>query len=187
MRLEKVSQKYAGQVEVRWKAYALVVGRLDPKPISAHSKSSQLSASRAEPDATFQPWDESKSYITSSLPALEAAKCAQIQGADRFRAYHRALFRALFVESRDISDYETLIAMAKELGLDADRFRADLEGGKQKMAVLAEHLELLSEYGERVSGIPVVIVNGREPIEGAAPVEIFDQVIQRVLREHSNS
>ncbi len=187
MRLEKASEEYARQVAVRWKSYALVMGRLESRPISAHSKNSRLSASQAEPDAIFLSWDESKPYISSSLPALEAAKCAQLQGADAFRAYHTALFRALFAESRDISDSEVLVEMAGETGLDVDQFRIDLESGRQKAVVIAEHLELLSEYREVVSGVPVVIVDGREPIIGAAPTEVFARVIERALEEQAYS
>ena len=159
------------------------MGRMEARAVTPHSRTSRAAASKAEPEAPFQAWEESKPYVTSSLPALEAAKCASLQGEEAFTAYHQALFRGLFVESRDISDAEVLVAMAKEQGLDADRFRSDLEASRQRVAVIGEHLEMLSEHGEAASGVPLVIIGGRDPIVGAAPSDLYIRIIERVLEE----
>ncbi len=185
MRLEKLSERYNDQVEVRWKSYALLMGRVEARSISAHSRGSRLRASQEEPDAPFRPWEESKPYITSSLPALEAAKCAQLQGEEAFRAYHSFLFRAFFAESRDISDPEVLLDMAIELGLDAERFRADLGSEKQKVTVISEHLELMSEYGEVASGVPMVVVDRGQPVVGAAPLQLYARLIDQALQKRA--
>ncbi|MCH7996460.1 MAG: DsbA family protein [Chloroflexi bacterium] len=187
MRLEKVEDRFRERVELRWRSYALLMGRMEARAVTPHSRTSRAAASKAEPEAPFQAWEESKPYVTSSLPALEAAKCASLQGEEAFAAYHRALFRGLFVESRDISDAEVLVAMAKEQGLDADRFRGDLEASRQRVVVIGEHLEMLSEYGEAASGVPLVIIGGRDPIVGAAPSDLYIRIIERVLEEERSS
>lgn len=185
MRLEKVEERYNGLIELRWKSYALVMGQVEARPITAHSREGRRDASRAEPDAPFQLWDKSKPYINSSLPALEAAKCAQLQGPDAFRAYHSALFRGFFVESRDISDPRELIDLAEQVGLDKATFKSDMESAKQKVTAIAEHLELLSEYGQAASGVPMIIVDGLDPIVGAASVEIISRVVDRALEQRA--
>ena len=174
-------ERHDDRVELRWKSYALVMGRIEPQPITAHSREGRREASRAEPDAHFQPWDESKLYVSSSLPALEAAKCAQLQGSDAFRAYNPALFRGFFSESRDISDPAELISIAGRAGLDETRFESDLKSAKQRVAVIQEHLELLSEYGQAASGVPMIIVDGLEPIVGAASADIISRVVDRAM------
>ena len=168
-------------MELCWKSYALVMGQIEAQPITAHSREGRREASRAEPDALFQPWEESKLYISSSLPALEAAKCAQLQGPKAFRAYNSALFRGFFSESRDISDPVELIDIAGHSGLDKTRFTNDLTSAKQKVAVIQEHLELLSEYGQAASGVPIIIVDGLDPIVGAASADIISRVVGRAL------
>ena len=186
MRLEKVGGKYGDRVELRWKSYALLMGRMEARSVTPHSRTSRLAASRAEPSARFEQWDESKPYVSSSLPALEAAKCAGLQGTEAFTAYHPALFKAMFVESRDISDPEVLVKLAGEQGLDVGRFRGDLDSGQQKVVAVSEHLELLAEYGEAASGVPVVVVEGRKPIVGAAPADLYGRVIARILESRGD-
>lgn len=187
VRLDKICNKYRDQIDLQWKSYALLIGRTEAKSITPHSRTSRLAASRAEPEASFSPWDEAKLYISSSLPALEAAKCARIQGEAAFQGYHAALFRALFVQSRDISDPETLVHLAGEQGLDENKFRTDLESGAQKIVVMSENLELISEYGKTASGVPLVIIDGRDPIIGAGPSQLYGRVIERILEKRTAS
>ena len=114
---------------------------------------------------------------------MEAAKCAAAQGPQAFKSYHRALFRAIFVESIDVSDYSQLMASPPGEGLDAERFKRDLEGGQQKVAVIGEHLEMVMEYGEAPSGLPLVLIEGREPIVGAAPAALYRRILERAIEK----
>ena len=181
MRLDKVKSELGSRVEFNWKSYALLMGRADARLVTPHSRTSRAAAAEAEPDARFEPWAPDKAYISSSLPALEAAKCAALQGPDAFTTYHRALFRAMFVDSIDISDYDQLTSLAANEGLDADLFRRDLEGGQQKVAVIGEHLEMVMEHGEAPSGLPLVLIKGREPIVGAAPADLYVRILERAF------
>ena len=105
------------------------------------------------------------------------------KGPQAFESYHRALFRAIFVESIDVSDYSQLTALAAREGLDAERFKRDLEGGQQKVAVIGEHLEMVMEYGEAPSGLPLVVIEGREPIVGAAPADLYRRILERAIEK----
>lgn len=181
MRLDKVKSELGPRVNFQWKSYALLMGRADSRLVTPHSRTSRAAAAEAEPNARFEPWAQDKAYISSSLPALEAAKCAALQGPDAFQTYHRALFRAMFVDSIDISDYHQLTSLAEREGLDPDRFRSDLEGGQQKVAVIGEHLEMVMEHGEAPSGLPLVLIQGRDPIVGAAPTDLYVRILERAL------
>lgn len=185
MRLDKVKEVLGPRVDFHWKSYALLMGRADSRLVTPHSRTSRAAAAEAEPDARFEPWAPDKPYISSSLPALEAAKCAAIQGPDAFQSYHHALFRAMFAESIDISDYSQLTDLANRVGLDANRFRRDLESGQQKVAVIGEHLEMVMEHGEAPSGLPLVLIEGRDPIVGAAPADLYVRILERALGKRS--
>lgn len=181
MRLDKVKAELGLRAKFQWKSYALLMGRADSRLVTPHSRTSRAAAAEAEPDARFEPWAPDKPYISSSLPALEAAKCAALQGPDAFQAYHSALFRAMFVDSIDISDYGQLTGLAALEGLDPERFRHDLDGGQQKVAVIGEHLEMVMEHGEAPSGLPLVLIQGLDPIVGAAPADLYVRIIERAL------
>ena len=183
MRLDKVKEALGPRVEFQWKSYALLMGRADSRLVTPHGRTSRAAASEAEPEARFEPWAADKPYISSSLPALEAAKCAAAQGPQAFESYHRALFRAIFVESIDVSDYSQLTALAAREGLDAERFKRDLDGGQQKVAVIGEHLEMVMEHGEAPAGLPLVLIEGREPIVGAAPADLYRRILERAIEK----
>ena len=71
----------------------------------------------------------------STWPACRAmiAALAQRPGADREMS--RAIQQAYYLNARNPSDDETLVALAEDLGLDAERFATDLHSDETK----AEH------------------------------------------------
>lgn len=64
----------------------------------------------------------------STYPACRAALAAGLQ--DALPEMFNALQRAYYLEARNPSDADTHLALAAELGLDAERFRADLESAR---------------------------------------------------------
>ena len=82
--------------------------------------------------------------------AAEAAEAAGDQGA--FWEMHDLLY----AHQRDLED-DDLVAYAAELGLDADRVRADLASGRWGAVVDADHTEGL-ERG--VTGTPAFFIDG---------------------------
>ncbi len=82
--------------------------------------------------------------------AAEAALAAGVQG--KFWEMHDALF-----QHQDALDDASLVRYAREIGLDEDQFRHDLEGHAYAEAVEQDHLE-----GARkgVNGTPTFFING---------------------------
>ena len=105
-----------------------------------------------------------------AFKAAEAGNCASEQG--KFWEYHDKLFAsqsALYVP--DLKRYAT------DLGLDAEAFNACLDGGRYTASV-EDDLQIGQGYG--VSSTPTIFINGR-PIMGAAPTEVFEQIIEEEL------
>lgn len=62
----------------------------------------------------------------ATYPACRAVVAASRQGSGQDEAMVHAIQRAYYLQARNPSDDETLVALAGELGLDAARFAADL-------------------------------------------------------------
>ncbi len=115
-----------------------------------------------------------------SLPALEAAKCAELQGAEAFERMHLSLFKAFFEEGLNIGQPAEVIEVARRAGLDMEQFLKDYEHGSQRNRILEEHKQAVSQYGVRA--IPTVVIGEGPPIVGAVPLEEYEQLLMRLLR-----
>lgn len=89
------------------------------------------------------------------------------------------LFRAYFSEGKVLSDHETLIDLAGEVGLPVDAVRACLDTETYAPLARAEEDEA-SALG--VSGVPFFTI-GRYAVEGAQPTELLLQVLNRAWDE----
>lgn len=101
-----------------------------------------------------------------------AALAAHRQG--KFRAFHERLFENQEI-LRDRPNFP--IRIARELGLDLERFRADLRGESIRKQVAADAAEA---DRLRVHGVPTTFINGRR-LAGAVPAESFGERIDRLL------
>ena len=91
-----------------------------------------------------------------------------------------ALFRAVFVEGRDIGDFETLVDLGAGCGIEPVALAEHLAG--------AEDADLLRAEEERsrrmgVSGVPFFIIGGRYAVTGAQDPSVLRGVIERAAEE----
>jgi predicted DsbA family dithiol-disulfide isomerase len=177
--LQKIKAEYGDIVAISWKSFPLMTGVLQNREFSAYTAQAWQRASLDEEDAHIKLWDASVDCPASSMPALQAAKCAELQSKEAFERFHWALFRAHFEQSRDISTREVLVALAKETGLDVERFTTELDSSSQRSGILAEYEEAVDKYPG--FGIPTVVVADRYPIVGAVPLSVYRRVIDRFL------
>ena len=108
-----------------------------------------------------------------SVNAAVAARAAQAQG--RFWEYHDLLYEN---QSGGFSD-ERLVELAREAGLDVERFRSDLASRRYEEAV-AQDFQKGQQAG--ISGTPTFIING-EVLAGFQPVGVFEDAIERAKKE----
>jgi predicted DsbA family dithiol-disulfide isomerase len=90
------------------------------------------------------------------------------------------LFRAYFCEAKNIDDEATLLAIAKDAGLDETDARKVISGNDF-------HRDVKSDYAEaqqlNISGVPFFVFNRKYAISGAQPVELFVQTLEKLASE----
>ncbi len=129
-------------------------------------------------DAEGLPYGE-RSMTYNSRLAQELGKWADTQPGGE--AIHDALFRAYFVETRDISQPALLLEIAQQVGLPVDGAREVLEQRAFKNAVDADW-ELSREYG--ITGVPTFVA-GRYGVVGAQPYEALEQLVRKAAAEEA--
>ena len=127
---------------------------------------------KARMDAEGLPYGERTMTYNSRL-AQELGKWADTQPGGE--AIHDALFRAYFVEARDISRPEVLLEIVEQVGLPREAAREVLEKRTFKEAVDADWA-LSREYG--ITGVPTFVA-GRFGVVGAQPYEALEALVQK--------
>jgi predicted DsbA family dithiol-disulfide isomerase len=88
-----------------------------------------------------------------------------LQGAMKER-----LLAAYFTEGKPIGDHDTLVELAAEVGIDADRARTVLADGSFGDQVREDEREA-TELG--ITGVPFFVINRRYGVSGAQPPELM--------------
>jgi predicted DsbA family dithiol-disulfide isomerase len=128
---------------------------------------------KARMDAEGLPYGERTMTYNSRL-SQELGKWADTQPGGE--AIHDALFRAYFVDARDISQPAVLLEIVKEVGLPVEAARDVLEKRTFKAAVDADW-KLSRDYG--ITGVPTFVA-GRYGVVGAQPYEALVQLVRKV-------
>jgi predicted DsbA family dithiol-disulfide isomerase len=126
---------------------------------------------RARMSAEGLPYGDRTMTYNSRL-AQELAKWAESQPGGE--AIHDALFRAYFVDVKNIGDPEVLVQIAASVGRDPVRAREVIEKRTHKAAVDADW-EKSRAYG--VTGVPTFVV-GDHGVVGAQPYETLEELIR---------
>jgi predicted DsbA family dithiol-disulfide isomerase len=127
---------------------------------------------RARMAAEGLPYGERKMTFNSRL-AQELGKWADEQPGGE--AIHDALFKAYFVDGRNIGDADVLVQIAESVRLAGDKAREVIEKRTHKAAVDADWRKA-AEYG--VTGVPTFVA-GEQGVVGAQPYEALEDLVKR--------
>ncbi|GAM64417.1 2-hydroxychromene-2-carboxylate isomerase [Vibrio ishigakensis] len=128
----------------------------------------------AEVDFTFDYYDDMKMYNTreAHLAVQFAAKF------EKQLELKLALFDAFFGERKDVSDREVLAQLLAKVGLPVDEGIAYLDDIN---AISQLQNEESYWQGLGVRSVPTIVLNSREGLPGAQPVEVYKQVLEHYL------
>jgi predicted DsbA family dithiol-disulfide isomerase len=114
-----------------------------------------------------------RTHTYNSRLAQELGKWADTQPGGEM--IHDRLYKAYFVEARNLADVDLLVDIAASVGLPADEARAVLAERRFKDDVDADWAKS-HRYG--VTGVPTFVA-ARYGIVGAQPYEALEQLVQR--------
>jgi len=127
---------------------------------------------RARMAAEGLPYGE-RSMTYNSRLAQELGAWAD--GEPGGEAIHDALFKAYFVDGRNIGDPEVLVQIAGSVGLPGDKAREVITQRTHRAAIDADWKKA-AEYG--VTGVPTFVAAGRGVV-GAQPYEMLEQLVEQ--------
>jgi len=116
--------------------------------------------------------------IYNTRLAHEATAYAKEHG--KGNEFHRVMFRKVYAEGFDPSQWEVLRATAEEVGLDVDEMQRDVESGKYTASV-ADEVQWAYQIG--VQGVPTYVINDRYALVGAQPYEVFMRALGQILNQ----
>ncbi|AWG03662.1 DsbA family oxidoreductase [Trueperella pyogenes] len=90
------------------------------------------------------------------------------------------LFVAHFTECRNLSDTDTLVALASELGLDGDEVADELESGEHADAVRSD---IRDAHTLGITGVPFYVIGGKFGISGVQSPQVYADAITRAVAE----
>jgi predicted DsbA family dithiol-disulfide isomerase len=182
VRIEKLKAEH--QVKVEWVHFPLhpetpAQGRALADLFAGRSpeqRKAMHAQMKARMDVEGLPYGERTMTYNSRL-AQELGKWADTQPGGE--AIHDALFRAYFVEARDISQPAVLLEIAQQVGLSVDAARQVLEKRTFKAAIDADW-KLSREYG--ITGVPTFVA-GNHGVVGAQPYEALEQLVRKAQED----
>lgn len=118
-----------------------------------------------------------RSRIVNTFDAHRLLHWAEGEGEGKQRGLKQALLRAYFSEGRDVSDRDTLVAIAASAGLDPARAREILDSGEfGKEVRIAE--QFFTQAG--ISGVPAIIIERKHLISGGQPPDVFERALREI-------
>jgi predicted DsbA family dithiol-disulfide isomerase len=179
----------APDIEVHWHPFLLDPDAgTTPVPLreayvakfgSAERTAQILSQTQTTARAEGLPMDFDQGQVrVTTLPAHRLLWLAGREGVQA--AVGEALFRAHFVEGRNLADPQTLIAAAAAGGIAAERVTALLAGEEGLPEVQAQ---LAQAQALGIQSVPTFVVNDRYAIQGAQPPEAFAQALRQIAAD----
>ncbi|WP_314647846.1 DsbA family oxidoreductase [uncultured Microbacterium sp.] len=119
---------------------------------------------------------------TNTVKAHELLHFAKEQG--RQHEMEERLMSAYFTEGKHVGRIDDLVALADEVGLDADAAREALVSERYLPAVRQDQAQARA-YG--IQGVPFFVVDGQYGISGAQPPEAFENVLRDLWSQRGAS
>ena len=176
MRIERLRKNF--EIEIQWTAFPLHPDTPEDgltleelfagRPVDIKEMMLRL---KQVADGLGLPLGERKKTFNSRM-AQELAKWAESEG--KGDPFHKAVFRAYFVEGKNIGKVDELVGLAKSIDLPDKEARSVLESRTFKEAVDSDWSRSLA-LG--ITAVPTFMVN-HQAVVGAQPYEVLEQFLK---------
>jgi predicted DsbA family dithiol-disulfide isomerase len=175
--LAELRAKYP--VEIEWFAFEL---RPEPVPLPDYSTEAR--------EHFLRGWERGvkpmaarygmEMHFPSVKTRTRRAHAAHLYAQDHGKSEEMrvALFRAYFVDDRDLDDLDVLAAIGAAVGLDANDLRASITRKDYTEDVIAQE-QLAAQLG--ITAVPTIII-GEVGVQGAQPFHVLERVYEEAKR-----
>ena len=195
--VEKLKQEY--NIDLEWRPFYLY-WNIPPEgtELPDYVKRARANGSEQRLEAIAKSYGmdfRSTKRIYSTRLAHEATEYARengnparfnspIQRNERGKAneFHKTLFRKVYAEGQDPSQWSVLRATADEVGLNADEMQQLIESQKYT-GLVEEQVRWAQQIG--VTGVPTYVINDRYAVVGAQPYEVFKNALTQIMNQKS--
>lgn len=184
--------EYQSDVEIEWKSFQL-------NPELKTNKTQSIHEYLAEAKGwTIEYAKQMGEQVTSMAEEvglnfnMEATVVANTMNAHRLiqfaktknlgNAIEEALFKAYFMEGKNIDSQEALIEIASNIGLNLDEARKALHEKQYSEQIEFDAYEA-QQIGVR--GVPFFVFNRKYGISGAQPLEVFTRTLNQAYEEEN--
>jgi predicted DsbA family dithiol-disulfide isomerase len=119
---------------------------------------------------------------TNTFDAHRLSKYAKSVGKER--ELTEKLLHSYFIESKLLSDPETLVEIASSVGIGKDEALAVIQNPKEYANEVRNDEMQAQQYG--ATGVPYFVINQKYSISGAQPTELFLNALQQVWEKEGN-
>ncbi|SCY02520.1 Predicted dithiol-disulfide isomerase, DsbA family [Nonlabens sp. Hel1_33_55] len=193
-RLEKAIKELGveDQIEIEWQPFQLnpnmpvegqnlqehIVEKYGSSPEQYRQMQEQMTAAGNSVDFVFDYYAEQRMANTFDAHVLlEYAKEFNKQTELKMR-----LTTAFFSERQDVSKQDVLKHALLDVGLDAEKGMALLDNEEARNEIKATE-KYWKELG--VNSVPTIVFDRKSAVTGAQPVDVFKQVLQEAIDQHS--
>jgi len=180
-KFEKALSEFQGKdnIEIEWKSFQLApdmktTGKSIHEYLAEHKGFSLDDAMRMNNQMTQMAakvgltYNFDKAVVANSFNAHRFSHFAKTKGKQN--EAEEKLFYAYFTDGKNIDDFNTLIQLGIDIGLDAEELRQALEKNKYAKEVTAD-IDEASQLG--ISGVPFFVFNRKYAISGAQESSTF--------------
>ncbi|MBV1862126.1 MAG: DsbA family oxidoreductase [Nannocystaceae bacterium] len=190
--LEQAAASFERPVEIRWRAFELdssapkeldtsidYVDRLARKYGKSRDGAQQMIDRMTEVgrqrglDFRFDRARPGNTFDAHRLLAWAA-------DSDKQTALKERLFEAYMHEGKSVSDHETLVQLAQDVGLDPERAQSILSSDDFTDEARADQATA-GQLG--ITGVPFFVIDGRIGVEGAQPPEVLLSALQKAAAD----
>ncbi len=181
----------ADKIEIEWHSFQLDPNL--PKPASdqnvyeylAQRKGMSVEQSKAMHQNVVQMaqaaglnYDFDKTVVANSFDAHRLIQFAKTK--NKGDEAEEVLFKAYFTEGKNMCDTNTLLQLAKDIGLDESETKTILNSNAFS-AEVKKDIEIASQIG--VNGVPFFVFDRKYAVSGAQPSASFVNILQKSYLE----
>ena len=176
--VEKLKAEH--DIELEWRPFYLYWDTpLEGRELPEHVQQARASGSKGRLNQIALSYGmkfAATKRIYNTRRAHEATEYAREHG--KANEFHGTVFRQVYADGLDISQWDVLRSAAAEVGLPADEMQRAVEGGKYTAQVEAQ---VHQAYRIGITGVPTYVINNRYAIVGAQPYEAFKNALAQLF------